>query len=158
MHATTAANGHMLLDKQAMVSDSTCHKAGYLTKQGGARGGFKNWKKRWIVLRDDYLCYYKEKPADDPDNQNSSAAHRGGDTGDTNADTPLLGVMPLRGAKIISVKWTSSDGTAINNSENGREAGWNGNDPLACNECGKVRFVWSADGMMLSVERHCALD
>jgi len=34
------------------------HKEGYLTKEGG---GFKSWKKRWFVLKDGELHYYKSK-------------------------------------------------------------------------------------------------
>jgi hypothetical protein len=37
-------------------------KQGFLTKQGGARGGLKNWKRRWVVLKQDCLYYYKTKP------------------------------------------------------------------------------------------------
>lgn len=33
-------------------------KEGYLTKEGGS---FKSWKKRWFVLRDGALSYYKQK-------------------------------------------------------------------------------------------------
>ena len=36
-------------------------KSGYLTKQGGARGGRKNWKKRFFVLKEDCLFYYSEE-------------------------------------------------------------------------------------------------
>ncbi len=51
-------------------------KSGYLTKQGGARGGRKNWKKRYFVLKEDCLFYYSE------DKQN------------------LLGVMPVMQSRL----------------------------------------------------------
>jgi hypothetical protein len=34
---------------------------GYLSKQGGARGGFKTWHRRWIVLKEEALYYYKSE-------------------------------------------------------------------------------------------------
>jgi hypothetical protein len=33
-------------------------KEGFLTKEGGS---FKSWKKRWFVLKDGALSYYKQK-------------------------------------------------------------------------------------------------
>jgi PH domain len=36
-------------------------KSGWLNKQGGARGGRKNWKRRWFVLKEDCLYYYRDE-------------------------------------------------------------------------------------------------
>jgi len=36
-------------------------KQGYLKKQGGFKGGSKSWKKRWIVLNNETLSYYKDE-------------------------------------------------------------------------------------------------
>jgi hypothetical protein len=43
-------------------SNSRLEKAGYLTKQGAI---VKNWKRRWFVLRDTSLNYYRSK--EDPE-------------------------------------------------------------------------------------------
>lgn len=40
---------------------NTFKKSGYLTKQGGGEGGRKNWKKRWFVLSEDRLEYFKSE-------------------------------------------------------------------------------------------------
>lgn len=53
------------------------------TSAGGARGGRKNWKRRWVVLKSEYICYFGEK-------ENG-----------TSEDGPCLGVVPLRGAKVF---------------------------------------------------------
>jgi hypothetical protein len=63
-------------------------REGYLVKQGGARGGFKNWKRRWFVLRHDCLYYYKAKPI----------------AGDEKA---LLGVIPLSSAAVSDMPSTA---------------------------------------------------
>lgn len=46
-------------------------RAGYLDKKGGSKGGRKNWTKRWFVLRQNKLIYYKRpnesKPRGDID-------------------------------------------------------------------------------------------
>lgn len=39
------------------------YREGTLTKQGGSRGGRKNWKTRYFVLRQDGLFYYKDVKA-----------------------------------------------------------------------------------------------
>jgi len=36
-------------------------KEGFMTKQGGGNGGWKNWKKRWFVLKGTTLFYFKTK-------------------------------------------------------------------------------------------------
>ena len=36
-------------------------KRGFLTKQGGSQGGNKNWKRRYCVLNENILSYYKSK-------------------------------------------------------------------------------------------------
>jgi len=36
-------------------------KQGYLKKQGGFKGGTKSWKKRWFVLNNETLSYYKDE-------------------------------------------------------------------------------------------------
>lgn len=41
----------------------TISKEGYLTKEGGS---FKSWKKRWFVLKDCNLAYYKQKGETEP--------------------------------------------------------------------------------------------
>jgi serine/threonine protein kinase len=42
-------------------SDEVIQISGWLYKMGGARGGMKNWKKRWFVLKQGCLYYYKEE-------------------------------------------------------------------------------------------------
>ncbi|XXQ31678.1 Protein kinase domain containing protein [Plasmodiophora brassicae] len=71
----------MNASEQSSVND--IRKAGHLKKQGGARGGRKNWKRRWVVLKSEYICYFGEK-------ENG-----------TSEDGPCLGVVPLRGAKVF---------------------------------------------------------
>lgn len=39
------------------------YREGFLTKQGHKR---KNWKKRWFVLRDNELCYFEQRGAEEP--------------------------------------------------------------------------------------------
>jgi len=55
-------------------------KQGWLYKQGGAKGGRKNWKRRWFELKEGCL-YYKESPE----------------------SVVLLGVMPLHGCHILDL-------------------------------------------------------
>jgi len=59
--------------------------SGYLYKQGGAKGGFKNWKRRWFVLKEGSLYYYKDAAAKE-----------------------LLGVMPLQGSTLLFLQTPES--------------------------------------------------
>jgi len=43
-----------------LINGDKVEKGGYLTKRGHA---VKNWKRRWFVMKDPTLCYYK-KPND----------------------------------------------------------------------------------------------
>lgn len=43
---------------EEMSSTFPKEKAGYLTKQGKT---VKNWRKRWIVLKNNHLHYFKAK-------------------------------------------------------------------------------------------------
>ena len=61
-------------------SNNNIFKDGYLLKQGGAKGGSKTWKKRFFILREEALYYYK-----------------------CQEDMVLLGVIPLKNATIIDV-------------------------------------------------------
>lgn len=36
-------------------------RSGYLKKQGGGAGGYKNWKKRWFVLEKDQIRYFEDE-------------------------------------------------------------------------------------------------
>lgn len=58
---------------------ATVH-SGWLEKQGGAKGGRKNWKKRWFVIKQGCLYYYRDQQA---------------------ATTSLLGLFPLHGASLL---------------------------------------------------------
>lgn len=33
-------------------------KAGWVVKEGGK---YKSWKRRWLVIEGDHLCYYKKE-------------------------------------------------------------------------------------------------
>lgn len=33
-------------------------KAGWITKEGGR---YKNWKRRWMAIEGDVICYYKSE-------------------------------------------------------------------------------------------------
>ena len=63
--ATLRSIGH--LDRSRRRTESTIkayeptYKCGWLTKQGGGKGGWKNWKKRWFVIKKNSLDYF-EKP------------------------------------------------------------------------------------------------
>ncbi|CEO98510.1 MAPKKK6 [Plasmodiophora brassicae] len=72
---------------------------GYLMKQGGARGGFKNWKKRWFRLDAENLCYYKERPRAPTDAKSNDA-----DTSSSIAEPAVLGVLPIRNATIVDLQ------------------------------------------------------
>jgi hypothetical protein len=36
-------------------------KEGYISKLGGAKGGFPTWKERWMILKGESLYYYKSR-------------------------------------------------------------------------------------------------
>jgi len=98
-------------------------KEGFLTKQGGARGGFKNWKRRFIVLKQDCLYYYKTKPGEAQGTSEET-------------DVPLLGVMPLRGAKVLDFPDPESIGVDSKPLEVISDA-------LVCRECKReFSLVW----------------
>lgn len=58
---------------------------GFMLKQGGARGGFKTWRKRWIRITLEDLSYYKHEA-------------------DSSTSLTVLGVMPLKNATILDVQ------------------------------------------------------
>jgi len=39
---------------------------GWITKKGGAEGGRRSWKRRWFVLTDDEVLYFKTDNEDEP--------------------------------------------------------------------------------------------
>ena len=60
-----------MLSSQSATAPGT--KSGWLVKQGHV---FRTWKKRWFVLEDQLLKYYKvAEPKDDAGS--SDAGHRG---------------------------------------------------------------------------------
>ena len=61
-------------------------KSGYLSKQGGARGGRKSWKRRYFQLKEDCLYYYHSE--DDP---------------------VLLGVMPLHASQLLDLSESGTE-------------------------------------------------
>ena len=52
----TSEPEHKLLKYTQNLSRENLEKSGYLTKLGGK---VKNWKKRWFVLKNEELFYYK---------------------------------------------------------------------------------------------------
>lgn len=62
---------------------------GWLVKQGGFRGGYKSWRRRWFVLKHDTICYYK--------------ACNDGDDASRDLGSQVLGIIPVRGARIVEV-------------------------------------------------------
>lgn len=36
-------------------------RSGYLKKQGGGAGGYKNWKKRWFILDKEQVRYFEDE-------------------------------------------------------------------------------------------------
>lgn len=79
------------LDLSASKTSASSSKIilqGWLIKRGG--GGFKNWKKRWFVLKDDEISYYKS--SDDHLDWNSVPDER---------MLVLMGVLKLKGARVI---------------------------------------------------------
>jgi hypothetical protein len=64
---TANINSTLRLRKIAsqMMIEAT-FKSGYLTKQGGGKGGRKNWKKRWFLLRKDCLEYHDKQQSNEP--------------------------------------------------------------------------------------------
>ena len=61
-------------------------KAGYMQKQGGARGGRKSWKRRYFQLKEDCLYYYHSE--DEP---------------------VLLGVMPLHSSQLLDLSESGTE-------------------------------------------------
>ena len=72
-----------------VTSLSSCSIMGFLTKMGGAKGGRKSWKRRWVVLRNDCIYYYRSKE-----------------------QMVELGVMPLHGVRVLDVPQATSSSPA----------------------------------------------
>jgi len=71
--------GHSAVE-DPQINPAAVAFSGYLWKQGGAKGGRKNWKRRFFVLKEQCMYYYVSKP-----------------------ELRLLGVMPLQGAEVLDV-------------------------------------------------------
>lgn len=82
--------------------------AGYLKKQGGFKGGFKNWRARYFVLKEDFLSYYKTDPTGANPTRSKSVVDLFQITTPSKDNTDgatknLYGVMPLKGSQVINV-------------------------------------------------------
>nr|AVG22651.1 MAPKKK4 [Plasmodiophora brassicae] len=76
---------HKKSSRGSESNGGTISHCGWLTKQGGARGGFKNWKKRWFEIKRDCIFYYKARPVAGAEDEQ-----------------PVLGVLPLSGAAVFA--------------------------------------------------------
>ena len=74
-------------------SDDDIVIEGYLSKQGGSKGGFQNWKKRWVVIERSTVClkYFHSEVKD-----------------------PVLGVVPLKNAEVFDVLSEAAQRGSIN--------------------------------------------
>lgn len=80
---------------RSATATSTVQFEGWLTKRGGFRGGFRNWKKRWFVLAGDLLSYYETCSSE------KSRSSKKTELTEENSGVKLLGVMSLKSAQIV---------------------------------------------------------
>ena len=76
-------------------------RAGYLMKKKFSSGGKGKWQRRWFVLKDAFLLYYKEAAGNKPGAQYTW-------------NNKPLGCIPLGNTAVQRVKGRNSDGSESN--------------------------------------------